>query len=648
MLGSGIVRDCLSMATPDPVTPQPARSPVRPWLLLAAAGAVRIAFGRALTYAAGRGYLDEDSLGFLPRVLSRRTVETLPLALLLFLGMGLAALILRRNRFGTRVVAPLAGLYAFLAWGHLTLRLPVELHAHPGFESARGIIANAGAALAALALSALLFLPLLAARGGLGPGAIGLVLKLSRWVRRCCLLVVVPVLALWLWPLMGGSKADSRPNLILISIDTLRADHVGAYGHDAGTTPALDAFAAEAVRFEGAFSHHPWTLTAHATMLTGLHPSAHRVDRDRALSPRLPTLAGLLQDEGYTTFAVADDNQWLNARYGFARGFQRYRQLPGGAERKAQEILDELEDWIEGPFFLFAHFYDVHSDWDRLPYDAERIDLERLAGWYQGDWDGCGGERGCASRLLADMNDAGDVLDEPERRYLRDLYDAGVATFDRKLAVLLDGLEAAGRFDDSIIVITADHGEEFFEHGKALHGQHYDECLRVPFLVRLPGGENGGLVVEDLVGLVDVTPTLLEAAGLDPSEALVGTQGRSVLPLTQGEPVEPRAGILMDSGSGVFGLRTRDHAVIHGASSWELYDLSEDPGQANGIPPAELDPEVFEHLRQRLKDLREEALAFGEAYDDGEDLGELDADQAARMADLGYLGDDEPGDVGEL
>jgi len=628
-------------------SPPKSGAPFRAWLLLAVAGATWIALGRAVLYALDRGYFAGEFAARLPSILALRTVDTLALALLLFLGMGVAAMLLRRNRFAPLALPPLAGLYAFLAWGHLTMRLPVEQYGYPGFGSARGIAANAIAAGCALLLATLLFLPLLAPAGALGKRFVGALLTLSRLTRVSGLALLVIVVGLWALP--RGGADDERPNLILISIDTLRADHVGAYGYEGGTTPNLDRFAAEAVRFDSAFSHHPWTLTAHATMLTGLHPSAHRVDRDRALSPRVPTLAGLLQDEGYATLGVADENEWLNERYGFARGFQDYRQIEGGADLKVQQILDGLEDWAHSPFFLFAHFYDVHSDWEQLPYESELADRLRHAGWYEGDFDGCDGERGCASRLLATMNETGERLEEDELRYLESLYDAGISTFDRQLGVLLEGLEAAGRFDDSIILITADHGEEFFEHGKALHGQHYDECLSVPFLLRLPGGRFGGTSLDDLVALVDITPTLLEAAGLDPAEVLPGTQGRSVLPLARGEQTDPRLGVLLDTGNGVFGLRTPGYSVLHGARDWELYDVVRDPGQTQSLFEGTPDEDVALRLRLLLKDMREATLSFGALYDDGAPLEDIDQAAADQMAALGYLeGEEEPREVRDL
>ena len=622
--------------------PTPAAAPHRAWLLLAAAGAVWLGLGRAVVHLVGRGYLDGEPAWMSLRVLVSQAVGALPLALLLFLGMGVAGLVLRRNRFGPLAVAPLAGLYAFLGWAFLTLRLPAEVHGHPGLDTGRGLAANAAAAALALGLATLLFLPLLTSRDALGARLVAALVGLSRQVRRVGLALAVPLLVLWAWPRVVTGPAGGPPNLILISIDTLRPDRVGAYGHTAGTTPNLDAFAAEALRFDHAFSHHPWTLTAHATMLTGLHPTAHGVDRDRALSPRVPTVAALLQDAGYATYGVADDNEWLNARYGYARGFQRYRQLEGGAEHKVTEVLDGLEDWVDAPFFLFAHFYDVHSDWDRLPYDADDRDHAVHAGWYRGDWEGCDPERGCASRLLAAMNADGDVLPEEERRYLSSLYDAGVATFDRKLGVLLDGLEAAGRFEDTVIVITSDHGEEFFEHGKALHGQHYDECLRVPLLVRLPGGARGGEVLDDLVGLVDLAPTLLELAGLDPTEVLPATQGHSLAARLAGGERGPRRGVLLDTSDGIFGLRTRTHAVLRGPGTWELYDLRADPGQTESVMDELAGSTESEALRLLLRELRGEAKTFAAAYDDGQALADFEADAAARMADLGYFGDDEP------
>ncbi|HJM58800.1 MAG TPA: sulfatase [Planctomycetota bacterium] len=383
----------------------------------------------------------------------------------------------------------------------------------------------------------------------------------------------ITVLALHLGADRSPSCWPERPNLILISLDTLRADRLGSYGSDLGATPNLDAFAQHAVRFENAYSAAPSTLPSHMTMLTGLSPSRHGVTRDLGLPAELPTLPELLKEEGYATLAVVDTCVWLTGRFGFTRGFDLYRRVAEPTQAKAEQALEVL-DLVQGtPFFLFFHTYDAHSDMHGLPYHAAPSDRERYAGWYQGDFDGCNEEGVCASEYLWLLNERGDLPAPAERRFIECLYDAGVRTLDRDLALLFDGLRARGLLENSVIAITADHGEEFFEHGKALHASYYAECTTVPLLVRTPDTPEQLGTAAPLVSHVDLLRTFLDYAGgsePSPSSDFAASAGRSLRPWLEGGTGPERPFMPFDRFGRLLALRTPEAAVVRTRGEWFL------------------------------------------------------------------------------
>lgn len=608
--------------------------------LLALAAATVASALRALVWALARE-LPSDGMGLgIVVPISRFALADLGVSFLFFGGLSLAAVALGRSSRGVLFAAPVSAFYAFFTWAFVTLRLPEELALFPGFESPQGLAANIGAALAGLFLASLVFLAIF---------ALGAARRPVRLVQGGGLALFALLLVARSSVSLSAAPEEARPNILLISVDTLRPDHLPSYGYGRATAPNLEAFMDGALRFEDAFTNHPWTLTSHATMLTGMLPSAHGIGRTSGLDPRAATLAGLMNDGGYQTFGVVDKNEWLNPRYGYARGFQRYRRLEGDAVPKVEELLDCIDDARIGkrPFFGFAHFYDVHSDWNKLPYDSDAIDQERFAGWYDGDFDGCDGELGCASEYLVALNASGGRLEGDELRYLQDLYDAGVATFDRKLGRLFDGLEERGVLDDTIVILTSDHGEEFFEHGQALHGQHFDECLHIPLFVRMPG-KRFDEPTSELAGVVDLMPTILDLAGLlgDAPDQL---QGRSLAPLFTGDPTSLAPGhpILMDTGNGIFGLRTKRYGVVRAPGVWRLFDIESDPGELNDIYDAGvLSERELATLRAALRKRRDETLALQQRFDQAVTLSDPDEAAAAHLAKLGYLDDEDEPDAG--
>lgn len=591
----------MSASTDQPADSPPMAAPScsradGPGLLAGACFGCAAAATRAVLFALRDGYFKQPDL----QDLMARSIrgDLLQGALVAVPVAALAVGLARRARTPRRVACGLA--LATLTALFLSGRVPASPFHAPGFGSNRALLAHA-AALVVAAFGATIILR---------PGA--------RWPGRLAALGAVGALALVgaASYLTGASgTAPDRPGVVLISLDTTRPDRLGAYGSESGLTPTLDALAAESVRFTRAYSPQPFTLTAHMTMLTGLSPSVHALAPEYSLPDGVTTLAESFRDEGYVTAAFVDTVAWLQPRYGFDRGFAIYRQIEGDASTKDEQVRLLLEDVGDRPLFLFVHVYDAHSDESVLPYEADAPHFQRVAGWYEGDFDGCLPERGCASKLLLEMNRLGESLDGDDRRYLSSLYDAGLASLDDRLARLFQRLQRSGTLDRSVLLITADHGEEFFEHGRALHDQNYEESVRVPLLVRMPGGATVG-ERSDLVGLSDIAPTVRDLTGLPTvpgqgvsfADALEGARND-----TPGDTV--RDAVLLDSGRGSLGLVTARWKYFPTRDGFELYDLATDPDEQHDLLAAGSPPDTLPALRARLQamleDVRAHRLALG-------------------------------------
>jgi len=316
--------------------------------------------------------------------------------------------------------------------------------------------------------------------------------------------------------------------VVLISIDSLRADHVGAYGYERDTTPFLDALAARGVLFEHAISPCPRSLPAHMSMLTGLYPPEHGVvDPGLRPSPAVPLLAEHLQAAGYTTAAFTGGGA-VSADFGFARGFQRFDGRGTVETSDVRRVVDEGIDFVAGldpdeRFFLMLHTYAAHA-----PHDPPGEYGARF-------WEGARPPLAVHSADSVRIGGAeGRRVTRQEIAWREAMYDAEIRFVDDALAHFFTQLEAIGVTDVTVIV-TAGHGEEFGEHGMFGHGQLYHETLHVPLLVVHPG-LRGGHRVTSLVELVDVSPTVLELAGLRPDTPTMS--GISLLPLLVG-PDDP-------------------------------------------------------------------------------------------------------------
>jgi arylsulfatase A-like enzyme len=388
----------------------------------------------------------------------------------------------------------------------------------------------------------------------------------------------------------GGAAPAARPNFLVYIIDTLRADHLGCYGYPRPTSPRIDAFARQATLFLEGRAQASWTRPAVATLLTGLLPITHQA---QATSDRLPdrveTVAERLAGAGYQT-AMITVNGNVAGRFGFRQGFERFVYLPERRRSRevhvrSAEVNPRVVDWLAHrdrarPFFLVVHVADPHDPYTPLPRFRRLLAPEVH--------DTSVGTRRGIKRLEALSPE------EAHRRAgeLSALYDAEIAGNDEAFGVLLDRLGQIGLTGSTAVFLVSDHGEEFLEHGGWRHGSTlYEEQLRVPFIVRLPGGEGAGLALPGPAEQIDLAPTLFELAGVAPPPHL---PGRSLLAEIRRLP-EPERGA---SFAFLEHLDRRAESVVDAQwklihserpgtvlerSPWQVFALGSDPGEQQDL-----------------------------------------------------------------
>jgi arylsulfatase A-like enzyme len=415
-------------------------------------------------------------------------------------------------------------------------------------------------------------------------------------------------------PVATGSS--DRPNLILVSIDTLRADHLGAYGYDRETSPHIDALADDGVLFERAYAQSPKTAPSHMTLFTGLYPEAHRV-RNRMsgdarwlgrLSDDLPTLAEMLAAAGYRTVARTGGGN-MHGAIGFARGFDSF-ETPEWSDAQGifQAALENLEELAAGstPFFLLVHTYQVHAPYTPPPQERERFVDPDYSGEIVSDYETLAAE-GPAEVHRAFWRRV-DPESAADRRHLSDLYDACIHFTDGRLGLLLERLEALGRADDTLVVVLSDHGEEFGEHGGFGHDALWQELLHVPLVMRVPEGVRPGWRgrrIEASVGLVDVLPTLLELLELPVPAHL---QGRSLVPLVERGEHPPPWIFAQHRERGDVALLADDWKLLRDHGDARLFELGADAGERNDLA------EKRQAVRRALRAQAERVLFISRAY----------------------------------
>lgn len=373
-----------------------------------------------------------------------------------------------------------------------------------------------------------------------------------------------------------------RYHVVLVVIDTLRADRIGANGSSLQASPVLDRLAAEGIDFTNAFAAATWTRPSMASMMTSLYPSEHGMldisspagGAPEILDERLLTLAEAFTDGGYDTVGIVNQI-YLQFKYGFGQGFGHYQGTRG---RSAFQLNQRFGAWLadyqpgaEGRLFAYLHYLDPH--W---PYSQRLGNLPADRFGPPGPLDAP--NDGSQAQAWAEAH-----LDDARLAALAARYAHEVAWSDAAVGQVVDQLTTAGLWEETILVVTSDHGEGFWEHGKLLHGYGpYDELLRVPLIVRLPAALRGadGRQEEAAVSLVDLMPTLLDLVGLPIPETC---RGRSLAPLIRGTGSLPPAPIFAETES-TRAVRADGHKLIlHHDERLEHYDLAADPGERDDL-----------------------------------------------------------------
>ncbi|MDX6770278.1 MAG: sulfatase [Elusimicrobiota bacterium] len=418
-------------------------------------------------------------------------------------------------------------------------------------------------------------------------------------------------------PGVRGAEPARRPaRVILVAVDTLRADRLGCYGRAASATPALDGLAAEGVLFERAVSQASWTLPSFASLFTAKDTRGHGLlAPDGRLRDGERSFVADLSSAGWRAAAFAD-GPFFDRRYGFDRGFERYEVAYGmPVEAVTPAALAWLESRRAAPAFLFLHTMNAHAPYHSPPPYAHRSDP---------GYDGLVDHVVIDHRFLALYNrePAGDEdaryarlvdavrADPRARAHIASHYDDGVARVDGALGGFFDELRRRGLYDDALIVVLSDHGEELGERGKFRHnGAVSDAVTRVPLIVKLPGGREAGRRVSAQVRLMDAGPTVLALAGV---RASAGGGGVDLSPLLEGRPapgLPPTAFTASDSPRGrhsLFSASSGRWKLVRGGGEVDaFYDLEADPGETRDaskerpVERARLERELDEWSREK-------------------------------------------------
>jgi arylsulfatase A-like enzyme len=465
-------------------------------------------------------------------------------------------------------------------------------------------------------------------------------MKTSRIFLVIAAVLAVSAVAIFL---LRPSRKEIR-SVVLISIDTLRADHLGCYGYSRPTSPNIDAFARRGARFEYAISSSGWTVPAHMTMFTGLDPLAHGIGgyphpgRQR---PKTDTLAQILRRNDFVSGAF-NGGGYLLPRFGFHLGFDQYKT-------KGRHFLHNIKNaraWLRNikdrRFFMFLHGYDVHK-----PYTPTPENGRLFAGDYGGTFS------------LSDLSPEKPRPSDADLHYAVSQYDAEIRDVDDELGKLFAEWEESGLLDETLVILTSDHGDEFYEHGQVYHAHSlYDELLRVPLIIVGPGVAPA--VHATQVGLIDLAPTILSALGLGRQAA--GMQGIDLMPVLRGQGELPKRLLLSslvfsDFPYSIAALRSDDWKLI----AWnaggmrghtfterredikyklrldrlenfdELFDLRNDPGETKDVGS--------EHAatRERLRSILETRLTAGAVADKGTEKPRLSPKEIEDLKALGYL-----------
>lgn len=458
-----------------------------------------------------------------------------------------------------------------------------------------------------------------------------------------------------------------RPNVILISIDTLRADALGCYGNDITDTANIDSLANQGIMFRNAYSQSPWTLTSIASFMTGLYPTVNGLNKPLLrLDSNRETIARAFRDAGYNTFAVAT-NGWNKTNFGMDLGFDHYyyqgdgmwilsfnssiwykafvyistnifksdlmyrANHPNDAQVVVDTSINKLDHFKDSNFFMWIHLLDPHD-----PYAPPAEYLKKYSKGYRG--------RYFSSSGRVNSFRTGIMMDDKDKQQIKNLYLAEVESADREIGRLMNALKEMGLEDNTIIAVIADHGEEFWEHSGVTHGHClYWHQLHIPFVLNWKGNIEPK-TIEDRVALLDLKPTLLSLCGIEAGELM---QGVDLIGLIRDEDEDIKARlenrdlfaealIYFEEQKGIFDQNYK-YVYSEVSSKEELYDLQKDPGEERNIIASE--EELAEKYRNTLEEWRTASQSIHESLpkEDADATAHLDEETMQQLKALGYI-----------
>jgi arylsulfatase A-like enzyme len=451
----------------------------------------------------------------------------------------------------------------------------------------------------------------------------------------------------WINPVIY-KKQNKGTNVILISIDTLRADHLGCYGYERDTSPHIDKLASEGALFINSFSTSPWTLPSHVSIMTSLYGIHHQVYYSgEKIAPSVLTLADLLRKNDFFTCAFTGGG-FVSAQYGFAKGFDAYYEGRGGVfhMNSAELIYDSFSNWIDNNrgkrFFLFLHTYQPHNPYV-CPHPYNTRFLDKDAKWEHVNFLGyLGGKPGIYK-----------TLPDEERKNAVGLYDGEISYLDEKLiGPLVTKLKETSLYEKTMIIFTSDHGEEFFDHKAWDHGHSlYNESIRVPLIIKFPKDRFNGMKIPQTISLVDIMPTILEEIGIECPDTLI--DGKSLFSILKGRESEDRT-FLADIGANVLNshipqkisMNKRKYKLILNKefsqedrkffiepppekTQIELFDLLNDFKEENNI--AEKNSALTNEILQKINEI------YSQAKKGKSEKTEIDEKLKEQLKALGYI-----------
>lgn len=459
--------------------------------------------------------------------------------------------------------------------------------------------------------------------------------------RRFMRLFLLPVLLAGAAVALSACAEAPKPSIILIAVDTLRADALGCYGASKSATPRMDEWAKDAVLFKYAYTQSPWTLPAFASLFTAAYPSSHdaggQEDPTKEVGQKsfYPIRKGHIlaaqsfKKYGYQTAAYVN-NIFLKGNLGFSLGFDHFDFYPSKVRkiRRANKVSDLAIEWLqsrenpETPCLLFLHYFDPHFAYMPPPEFRDKFDGK------------------LSKRILSidhpELIRRGEVkLDDADKENLRNLYLGEVAYTDHEVGRLLDHLRISGLMEKSVVIIFSDHGEEFWDHDGFEHGHcQFEEVVHVPMMIRFPEKEHAGLAVEEPVRLMDLMPTLHDLCDMTQPSTF---EGVSFLPLVNGSGPAYDVPFLFENclyGNEKKAIRYKDLKLIMDMNTKDalLFDLAADPLEKNDIAESRSDQtdQMKKAISSFLKNIASNRVGQNNPV-------ELSPELMKDLKDLGYV-----------